>query len=321
MTPQKVALLGANGQIGNAILHALFSCKEQAFDIIAFIPPNSSLKFYGDARKIAIKDIDLAQATIADLVAAFAGASVLVSALGGKLLSRQGLIQDAAEIAGVRRFYPSEFGMHHVVQMPNHDVYIHPTWAQKIRCLDSAIKHPAIKSGQMTYTVIGCGEFYDLPQEIILCPWLQNEAKEYTLQVVGDPDALMDYSSVHDTAAYLVSSICHPDISENRILGFRSDHISYNEIAKLLERHSGKPVRRNFTSIQTVQEIIENPSTVPEDFKLGSTFTADFWLLLRYVQGQGIFWRPPGQIHNDLFRNVTPMTFDQYFSGLFESKV
>lgn len=193
-----------------------------------------------------------------------------------------------------------------------------------MRCLDNAIKHPAIQSGHMTYTVIGCAELFDVQDELILCPWLEKDQAitndGYEVQCVGDPDAKMDYSSCEDVAKYLVASINHPERSENKILGFRSDYISYNEITRLLRHYSRKPARINPTSVDQAKRILENPSSAPEKLQKGSTFPVDFWILLRYVQGQGRFWRPPGQLHNDLFPEVIPTSVERYFQSLFQGQ-
>lgn len=185
-----------------------------------------------------------------------------------------------------------------------------------MKCLEDAIKHPAVKSGKMTYTVIGCAEVFDVPREPLLCPWMNTAAEEYTLCYVGDPDAQMDYSSLHDVAAFYVASICSPELSENRELGFRSDHISFTDVAKILRRVSGKNVTLREIPIQTVKEIIADPSSAPDDLKEGSTFPVDFWLALRSVQGQGRFWRPPGQLSNALFKQVQTQSFADYLSAL-----
>ena len=192
-----------------------------------------------------------------------------------------------------------------------------------MKCLDDAIKHPAIQSGQMTYTVIGCAELYDVQDEPILCPWLSDSISiaegGYEVQCVGDPNAKMDYSSCSDVAKYLVASIMHPERSENKILGFRSDYISHNEVTQLLRKHSKRQARINLISIDQVKEILKDPSSAPEKLQGGSTFPVDFWVLLRYVQGQGKFWRPPGLLSNDLFPEVTPTSLDKYFEGLFSN--
>lgn len=189
-----------------------------------------------------------------------------------------------------------------------------------MRCLEDAIKHPAVCDGRMTYTVIGCGEHLDAPLEPKLCPWLDAEAAEYTIQAVGDVKAKIDYNSLHDVAAFLVASICQPEVSENRIFGFRSDYISHEEIANLLRKHSGKKVTLNVISPQEAADMIQHPASVSDELKGGSMFPVDFWLSLRLAQGQGRFWRPPGQLHNHLFPHVQTLSFDAYFSALFKAR-
>lgn len=182
--------------------------------------------------------------------------------------------------------------------------------------------HPAIKSGQMSYTVIGCGEFWDCPDEPLLCPWLETDKEitkdGYSVQCVGDPEAKMDYSSRTDIAKYYVATLSYPERSENKILGFRSDHISYTEIASLLAEYSGKPASTNVTSLDEMCKIIKDPSLAPKELQRGSTFPISFLMLLRYVQGQGVFWRPPGLLHNDLFPEVQPVLMREYFKKLFD---
>ncbi|CAI7630615.1 unnamed protein product [Penicillium glandicola] len=321
---QCIALFGANGQVGRHVFNTLIGWKEPEFKVVAFVSPTSDfdLSDYSEV-KATVERVDLNDATVDDLAVTLAShkVDVVVSTLGRQVITKQGIIQDAAAKAGVKRFFPSEFGMHQIPWFPGEGGYLHPTWDMKIKCLDDAIKHPAIQSGQMTYTVIGCAELYDVHDEPILCPWLEKDEaitkSEYQVQCVGNPDAKMDYSSCADVAKYLVASIQYPERSENKILGFRSDFISYTEIALLLEKHSGKKARTNVTSIEQVKEILKDPSTAPAEFQRGSTFPVDFWILLRYVQGKGTFWRPPGLLHNDLFPEITPTSVEEYFKTLF----
>jgi hypothetical protein len=60
----------------------------------------------------------------------------VVSALNGPALKAQATIQDAAADAGVKRFYPSEFGFHQIYRKPNDPMgYIHPAWNLKAQCV------------------------------------------------------------------------------------------------------------------------------------------------------------------------------------------
>lgn len=123
MSLEKIALFGANGQFGNAILHALMQCKQRSFHVLAFISPRNDLKYYGDRRNIVVHQIDLAATEIDEnyVAALLDGVQVVLSCLGGSLLHRQRMIQDAAAKASVHRFYPSEFGMHQIVRFPGEE--------------------------------------------------------------------------------------------------------------------------------------------------------------------------------------------------------
>lgn len=63
---------------------------------------------------------------------------VVISALNGKkALEAQGGIQDAAWDAGVRRFFPSEFGLGMVYRLPGDEYgygYLHPVFLSLVPC-------------------------------------------------------------------------------------------------------------------------------------------------------------------------------------------
>lgn len=133
-----VALFGANGNIGNPILHALTACKKRSFTIRAFIPPKSTLKYSGGGGDITTFSPDLASVSTQELAPFLEGVDVVVSAVGSALLPRQHVIQDAAAQAGVRRFYISEFGMQQVLRLPGVEVgVVHPVGARLLASLAS----------------------------------------------------------------------------------------------------------------------------------------------------------------------------------------
>lgn len=197
-------------------------------------------------------------------------------------------------------------------------------WALKMRVLDDTIRHPAIKSGKMTYTSVGCTECYDAIDEPLFCPWLEKDEAfikdGYCIQCVGDADAKMDYCSRIDMANFVVATLLHPERSENKILGFRSDHISFNEVARLLQKHSGKPAKTNVISIPQMQTYLKDPVSVPKELERISTFPLDFFFTLRYLEGQGVFYRPPGMLNNELFPEVKTVSVDEYFERIFSKE-
>ncbi|KAJ5384997.1 hypothetical protein N7517_002908 [Penicillium concentricum] len=326
MTPpfKTIAIFGANGQMGKPVFEALVNSKEPVFKVVAFVSPGSNFNLfdYGEVNAL-IKRVDLMNVATDDLATLLAHekVDVVFSALGGEFLAKQSVVQDAAAKAGVRRFYPSEFGMHHVAWLPDGDVYLNPTWAFKMKCLEDALHHPSIYDGRMTYTVVGCADAYDAPGEPLLCPWIEKDESRLknrcVIHCVGNPDAKMDYSSRVDVANFIVETLRHPERSENQLFGFRSDLISFREVAHLLQRYSGKPVKLNVISVDEMKKIIEDPSSAPEELQGDSTFPIEFLMVLRYIQGQGLFRRPPGLLNNDLFPEVKTLSVKNYFKQLF----
>jgi len=123
-----VALFGANGQIGTCILQALLGCKKQSFEVTCFIPPDSPAPPSAtDLSNVHIREIDLTKTSKEELGKVLKGIDVVVSALNGPALEAQYKIQDAAADVGVKRYYPSEYGMHHIYRKPDDPQgYMHP---------------------------------------------------------------------------------------------------------------------------------------------------------------------------------------------------
>lgn len=171
----------------------------------------------------------------------------------------------------------------------------------------------------MSYTVIGCGEMFDVGEEPMLCPWLKADADEYVIHTVGNEHAKVDFCSRHDVASFLVSSICLPRLSENRVLGLRGHNTSWAEIATSLRRYTSKPVDINNIPVDLAIDWIKHPARVPSTLQNGSSFPPDFWLLLRYVEGQGGISRSSGQFHDETFLRNGATHINGYFKELFSN--
>ncbi|KAJ9194572.1 hypothetical protein DTO164E3_7239 [Paecilomyces variotii] len=320
MAFKTVALFGANGQIGSCILRALLHCSKQSFNVIGFVAPGMASKL-PQAPNLKVRELDVTNIKKDELAAALKGVDVVVSALNGKALESQVDIQNAAVDAGVERFYPSEYGFHHIYQKPGDGAgWLHPMWNQKEKSNDAVLHHPAITSGKMSYTLIGCGDFYNQDREPVWCPWTQTNVDSYTFHIIGDPNAKADFTHLDDFADYLVATLLEPEKSENATLNFPSDFISHEEIARLLEKYSGKPVKRDVISLEEMHRVIADPKQAPKELQSGSPFPVDFWFLVKGQQGQGNFFRPRGQTHNHLFPSVRKTTFEKYFQKKFAAR-
>ncbi|KAI5364829.1 Putative NmrA-like domain, NAD(P)-binding domain superfamily [Septoria linicola] len=315
MRLQNVALFGANGQIGSTILRALIEAK---FAVTAIVQPGAVLE-HAESDYLTVKEVDLMEASIEDLAVLLEGVHAVISALNGPALEKQSLLQDAAAEAGVLRFYPSEYGMHHIYRKPDDGQgYLHPLWDQKERANEACLLHPAILDGTMSYTLIGCGDFYDQTREATWCPWAQPDLEEYKIIAVGDATAKVDWTNLADLGKYLVNTLIEGENSHNAHLNFVSDTVSPTEIAGLLT-WNGKKACVETLPEQEMHKIVANPDEAPEDLRSGSAFPVDFWFMVKGAQGQGRFRRPPGQIHNHLFPHIEPTRFEEYLGRIHSS--
>ncbi|KAL4878071.1 hypothetical protein BJY04DRAFT_209470 [Aspergillus karnatakaensis] len=315
-----IALFGSTGQIGQSILRALLNTTSH--EIIQIIQPGSESKVQDataeQKNRLTTVAHDILDTTTDQLASTLKDVEIVISALNGKALTAQGTIQDAADKAGVSRFYPSEYGMHHIYTDEKGYGLLHPTWNMKEEANRAALHHPAIAAGRMTYTLIGCGDFYNQDREATWCPWTQRDVPKYTFHVLGDANAKADFTHIDDLAAFLVATVENPGVSENKALNIVSDRISYNELAPLLERYSGKKVEKVVYPIDAMHRAWKDPKDIPEEVRGKSAFPDDFWMLVKGMQGSGRFWRPPGEVHNDLFPELQVTTFEKYFQERFK---
>lgn len=177
----------------------------------------------------------------------------------------------------------------------------------------------------MTYTLIGCGELYNQDREPVWCPWTRTDVPIFEFPVVGGIKHAVDFTHTDDLAAFVVETLCseRSGLANNAMLNFVSDRISYDTIARLLERYARKPVRFVHFPEEEWHRMMENPAVVPEWHKTWLSRTAfplDFRLLVRGIQGQGRFTYAPGQVHNHLFPDVKVTTFEKYLSQKFASE-
>ncbi|KAK5084348.1 hypothetical protein LTR05_005424 [Lithohypha guttulata] len=328
-----VALFGSNGQIGSFILQSLVDCRQQSFKVLAFTQPDTpsprealNLSKSNKDTTIEVKPVDLMQISQSELADQLKGVDVIVSALNGKALESQKLILEAAVDAGVKRIYPSEYGMHHVYTQNDGSGWVHPLWNMKANANEDMIKHPAVFDSKISYTLIGCGDYYNQDREPIWCPWTQSPSDvkdNYILHVAGDQDATADFTHLADFAEFLVVTLCKPEASRNRSINVVSDSISHSQIAKLLEKYTGKQVKIEKYNYDDQRKILSDPKSAPkelrdksrEDGEGQSAFPVDFWFLVKGMQGAGKFRWPIGERHETEFgldaKNMR--NFDWYF--------
>ena len=129
MSLKYIAVFGANGQLGQSIIAALLGWKKQTFNVLAVIPPKTPEPSVPDSKQdYRCSDISLFNASQGQLKIELKGIDAVLSALNGKAFESQPLIPDGAADAGVKLFYPSEYGFHQTYRKPSAD------WVSYTQC-------------------------------------------------------------------------------------------------------------------------------------------------------------------------------------------
>ncbi|OJJ94958.1 hypothetical protein ASPACDRAFT_82383 [Aspergillus aculeatus ATCC 16872] len=150
MAATKVALVGASGNLGPAILSELLTA---GFDVTVLTRQDSAKEF--DSRAHVAK---VAYSSLESLQAALAGNEVVVNTLGVGSVPRDVHLRlvDAAVAAGVKRYIPSEFGSH-----TTHPATARlPVFADKV-AVQEHLRQKASHSVDFTYTLLFNGPFLD----------------------------------------------------------------------------------------------------------------------------------------------------------------
>ncbi|TNY24161.1 hypothetical protein DMC30DRAFT_346165 [Rhodotorula diobovata] len=331
-----IALFGAAGQIGSALLDALLSPSVPDYHprVKVFYQRSESDKYSERVRehdrveRVEVRDFQ----DVERLAEALRGVDAVVSALNGPAISAQYALLDAADKAGVKRFLPSEFGHHHLYRAPgDKGARLHPMWDDKERFKEHLQLHPAMMSGRMSFTFVGCGDFCsslslgltrhvirvadDQPRETYWCAYAQQPPPErYVLPCVGDGDAEADFTKISDLAQYVAALLSRPSTSHNASLSFISDTLSQHRMADLLRSASGRPVDVDAFSEADAHGYIARPDEAPERCGASSGFPVEFWMMVKLAQGQGRFRRHPSQVHNALFPEVKPTPFADWLA-------
>jgi hypothetical protein len=143
----------AGGGIGNIVLQGLLAAPD--LTVTAVKRPGSSSVF-PKLDKLRAVESDF---TLDSLVSVFQGQDAVISVIGGTGIGNQKILVDAALKSGVKRFFPSEFGVNgqsEVVQQ------LTPFFAPKQELLDYLVEN---ERHGLTWTALICGVLLDWVSE------------------------------------------------------------------------------------------------------------------------------------------------------------
>ncbi|KAK8055340.1 hypothetical protein PG993_000567 [Apiospora rasikravindrae] len=219
----KVALAGATGNLGPAILEQLLAA---GFQVKVLTRQSSSHKF-PDSVEVAPVDYD----SLDSLVAALQGQDALVSTLADLALEKQLLLIEAASKAGVQRFIPSEFGSNTVHEKTSKL----PSYGNKIAVLEALKREADSSTSGMTYTAVINGPFFDWGVRV---GWLVNlQGREINLWDGGD--RVFSTTTLASVGKAVAGVLKHPTETRNRAVYVQDAALSGRDLARYAKKAVG----------------------------------------------------------------------------------
>ncbi|KAJ1541451.1 hypothetical protein HK405_010646, partial [Cladochytrium tenue] len=208
----KVALAGASGQLGAAVLTQLLAA---GFQVTALTRAAGRVQARPGVTEVVVDFGDRAA-----LAAALVGHHAVVATTSGQAAAAQILLADAAADAGVTRFVPSEFGS----DLDDPESRSLPVYADKIKVREHLAGLAA--SGALSYSILINNAFLDwgLQHKFLLDP----VAHSATLWDGGDDP--ISFTSLPAVGRAVVGILQHPDETKNRVVRVQEVAVSFKEL-------------------------------------------------------------------------------------------
>ena len=229
MPLRNVAVLGANGRLGQPLLRSLI--KSQLFNVTVLLRQTSSTSFASNITTLRIPDDD--KATEAQLGCLLTGQHALIVAIPAKNSSIQICLARACVQAGVQRFIPADFGS--IDSLDPENTRLLPVYEQK-NIVRNELDELAQRSPNFSWTSIVCGHFFDWG---LSTGFLGFDLTAFQADVLDDGTARWSTSTLSRVGAVVVAALTN-DYARNRRVFVQSFCVSQNEILKSLERASGR---------------------------------------------------------------------------------
>ena len=221
-TFKTVALAGASGSLGTAVLKALLDAD---FAVTVLTRPESSHTF-PSAVKVAKVDYSDADS----LATALQGQDVLVSTLGYAAFKGQEMLIDAAIANGVKRVVPSEFGADPEVSAARQL----PVFADKVQ-VEKYTKQK-VQGTSTTYTLVCNNELFDWDLDNNFGVYIKGKKME----IFDGGDVIYTATPLDFVARGIVGVLQHPAETANRVVRLHGTSMTQNQLLEIIQTYVGK---------------------------------------------------------------------------------
>ncbi|KAI4213314.1 MAG: hypothetical protein LQ351_004055 [Letrouitia transgressa] len=219
----KVALAGATGNLGPAILAELLSA---GFQVTVLTREGSTHSF---PPSVTVIPVDY---TAVDSVTnALKGHDALVSTLASLAVGVQLNLVLAASNAGIKRFIPSEFGSNTL----NPKSRGLPVYKDKI-AVQNALQKEA-NAGTLSYTLVFNGPFLDWGLKV---GFIAN-VREKSANLFDGGNRLFSTTTLHTIGKAVVGVLKHPGETKNRAVYVHDTATTLKKIVEMVKKATGGP--------------------------------------------------------------------------------
>ncbi|KAJ3378780.1 hypothetical protein HDU80_002703 [Chytriomyces hyalinus] len=301
---KNIAVVGGTSTIGQALIKNLLTTKGE-FDAVILLtrdPESKASKelaaLGAETRKIPS---ELSSEAIPALADSLKGIDALVSVIGAAGVSDQVHLIHASVQAGVKRFFPSEYGIDLDLHAPSIPfVGAKVPIRQLLRSQEIALK--------LEHTFVENGYFL----EGFFSPFFnwQISGTSVAVDIAGTGDVPVTVTLQADVARYLAEILrSDPAISRNKTLKFEGDRFTWNQARELVSNAliHVPGVKTSFSTTYTSVEKLEKRLETAQGHEW-----VQVQLLLATARGQGLL----SHNHNKLFPSVKPTSAKEYVAGL-----
>ncbi|KAF2764589.1 NAD(P)-binding protein [Teratosphaeria nubilosa] len=224
MSIRNVALVGADGNLGPAILQALVKA---GFHVTILKRKSSTSRDdYPSVVKVIRLDSDLDTASVAK---ALEGKdAVVVSIRGAQQVDVQKRIADACVKADVKRMIPADFGSCDSSSALTQELV--PLYKNKTM-IRNYLQELSAQHSNFTWTSLVCGHFFDWSLEFI-----HIFVHDKRADILDDGNTQCSFSTLARIAEATVAILQHPEPTANQMLYIHSFLATQNEIVDAYQR-------------------------------------------------------------------------------------
>ncbi|TKA32524.1 hypothetical protein B0A50_01632 [Salinomyces thailandicus] len=220
---QNVALLGADGNLGPAILHALLSAK-YTLTVLKRHSSTTPDTYPSPTKTLRIPD-DLDHTA---LTTALTGQDALIVTIKGSQTEIQKELADAAQAAGVRRFIPADFGSCDSSTAEAQELV--PLFKHKAQ-LRSYLQSLTLKHPTFTWTSLVTGHFFDWS-----LPFIHVNLAERKADVLDEGQHCCSMSTLARIGEATVRVLQREEVTANRMLFVQSFCVRQGVVVEAFEK-------------------------------------------------------------------------------------